>query len=47
MSQAPKDILVHLRTTIALPVLLGVLLFTLGAVLIPGFASERSVCEVR
>jgi len=43
MSTAPKDILVRLRGTIALPVFLGVLLFALGAVLIPGFASERSV----
>jgi ribose transport system permease protein len=43
MNLAPKDILVRLRGTIALPVFLGVLLFALGAVLIPGFASERSV----
>ncbi len=43
MSQASRDALVRLRTSIALPVMLGVLLFVLGAVLIPGFASERSV----
>jgi ribose transport system permease protein len=43
MSLTSRDALVRLRTSIALPVMLGVLLFILGAVLIPGFASERSV----
>ncbi len=43
MSQSSRDALARLRTSIALPVMLGVLLFVLGAVLIPGFASERSV----
>lgn len=43
MSGTQRELLVRLRTTIALPVLLGALLFVLGAVLIEGFASERSV----
>ena len=43
MSPSLRDGLARLRTSIALPVLLGALLFVLGSLLIPGFASERSV----
>lgn len=43
MSPNVTEALARLRTSIALPVLLGVLLFVAGAILIPGFASERSV----
>jgi ribose transport system permease protein len=37
------DVLVRLRGTIALPLLLGLVLFAVGAVLIDGFAGLRSV----
>jgi ribose transport system permease protein len=43
MSPTFTGTLVRLRTSIALPILLGALLFVAGAIMIPGFASERSV----
>jgi ribose transport system permease protein len=43
MSPAVTTALVRLRNSIALPILLGALLFVLGSFLIEGFASERSV----
>ena len=43
MNPVPRTMLVRLRTSVALPILLGLTLFLLGAVLIEGFASLRSV----
>lgn len=43
MSPDTTAALTRLRTSIALPITLGVLLFLAGAIMIDGFASERSV----
>ena len=43
MSPTLETLFVRFRTSVALPLLLGIALFVIGSVLIPGFASERSV----
>jgi len=43
MSPSLRATLVRLRTSVALPILLGVALFVIGSLLIDGFASLRSV----
>jgi ribose transport system permease protein len=42
MSPTLETLFVRFRTSVALPLLLGIALFVIGSVLIPGFASERS-----